>query len=74
MTGRATITDIGPEELESLIRFAYTDSLDNDDLTLELLIAADKYNFAGFVISTSFQTIFSPKFLLDSSYQQLVNF
>ena len=43
-TGRVIIKDLEPETLEILIKFAYTGQVDYNDLTIELLSAADKYN------------------------------
>ena len=42
-TGRATIKDVKPDALEALINFAHTDTVEDKDLTTDLLAAADKY-------------------------------
>ncbi len=44
MTGRAIITDVEPEALEALVKFAQTDEIEDKDLTMDLLAASDKYN------------------------------
>ena len=42
-TGRAVIKDVDPKSLEALVKFCHTDNLDKDDLTTDLLMAANKY-------------------------------
>ena len=43
-TGIVMIEDIEPETLEVLVRFIYTDSVKEKDLTPALLSASDKYD------------------------------
>jgi hypothetical protein len=47
--GRAVIEDVELETLKSLLSFAYTDEIRNEDLTPELLVAADKYMMKALV-------------------------
>ncbi len=42
-TGRAIVKDIEPEAMEALIKFTHTDKVEEEELTLDLLAAADKY-------------------------------
>ena len=42
-TGRAVVKDIEPDALEALIKFTHTDQVEQEELTLDLLAAADKY-------------------------------
>jgi hypothetical protein len=42
-TGRVVIEDFKPKTLESLLQFAYTEQVNDEDLTHELLVAANMY-------------------------------
>ena len=43
-SGTLKINDISAETMEAFLRFVYKDELFNEDITCNLLIAADKYN------------------------------
>jgi speckle-type POZ protein len=43
-TGEVEIEDVDPETLEVLIKYIYTDTVGDEDWTIDLLSAADKYN------------------------------
>lgn len=46
-TGRVEIEDVDPETLELLIKYIYTDLVEEKDCSTDLLTAADKYNLTA---------------------------
>jgi len=48
-TGHTLIKDIDPKSLEALVKFCHTNNLDKDDLTTDLLVAANKYMIPGVI-------------------------
>ena len=46
-TGRVVIKDVDPKTLEVLIKYIYTETVEEEDRTVNLLSAADKYNLTG---------------------------
>jgi len=43
-TGRAVVKDVNPEALQALVKFAETDVVDDEDITVDLLAASNKYD------------------------------
>ena len=48
-TGRGVIKDVDPKSLEALVKFCHTNNLGEDDLTTDLLVAANKYLISALV-------------------------
>jgi hypothetical protein len=48
-TGELEIEDVHPETLEVLIKYIYTDQVDEIDRTTDLLSVADKYNLTALI-------------------------
>ncbi len=46
-TGRVEIEDLDPETLELLIKYMYTDVIEENEFSTDLLTAADKYNLTA---------------------------
>ena len=46
-TGRVVIKDVDPETIEVLVKYIYTDAVEEGERTTELLAAADKYNLTA---------------------------
>jgi hypothetical protein len=46
-TGRVIVKDLNPKALEALVKFAQTDVIDDEDITVDLLAASNKYDVRG---------------------------